>query len=191
MLGCSLSVSVVLQGCLLTGETETTYQMITYKLPLVLQGSQCGDNQDGLSADLVSGRENIEKIFKKFRTNQQLRSLTEDSRALWVRAGQKPSAGYKLKVNPEAHLSNHRLSLWVDESAPPKGMRIAQVITSPCSLVVLPSADYDVVQLQGELSHLPMKIKVQWADIIHSLHWYFEHLCHQYLQHPNNIMPIL
>jgi hypothetical protein len=152
--------SILLSGCLFSGDDEPSYDLTTLDLPLILQGSQCGNAHHELSATLLKGPAQIEQAFKNLSASQPLELVNRYSLALWIRDGQKSTAGYHLDVHPTAQLSSKTLSLWVDEKRPGFDVRVAQVITSPCALVLLPKSDYQFVQLQGELPHLPMKFRV-------------------------------
>lgn len=153
-------ISGLLSGCLFSSSDEPTYELTTLNLPLILQGSQCGNRQDAFSAKLLKGQGQIDQAFKSLRTSQPLELVNANTLAIWIQDGQKPTAGYRLDVHPSAQLSSKILSLWVDEKRPGPGVRAAQVITSPCALVLLPKENYQFVQLQGELTYLPMKLKV-------------------------------
>ena len=70
------------------------------------------------------------------------------SRILLVRMGQKPTAGYSLKLDPEScsvfQQTAYISLIW---SEPDPGMVTAQVITNPFILLKLSKGGYDVVKI--------------------------------------------
>jgi|GEM_PF-4206127 len=152
---------ISLSGCLFNNDAEPGYKLSTLSLPLILQSSQCGDFRRHPSAEILQGDKQILPVFQKLHTGEAMMPLSANTRAIWIKSGQKPTAGYTLILQPTAQLANHTLSLWVDENRPSLQVKSAQVITSPCVLALLPKANYDRIQVQGGLSLRPIPLTLK------------------------------
>lgn len=67
---------------------------------------------------------------------------------LLVQIGSKPTPGYSLKLNRSASsMASGQVSVTIDISQPPEDAVLAQVITYPCTLILLPKSGYSRVEV--------------------------------------------
>ena len=71
-----------------------------------------------------------------------------DEGVLVVASGEQASTGYGLDlVERTARVRDGVLTVWVDQTEPPRGYRQAQVVTSPCLLMMLPAATFTQIEV--------------------------------------------
>ncbi len=79
-----------------------------------------------------------------------------------VYLGMKPSLGYGFKLGQGgAQAKGSELILNIDQSAPPQGAMVAQMLTYPCGLVTVPDQGYRKVTIQGPFRGLPASVPVK------------------------------
>ncbi|MCF6218809.1 MAG: protease complex subunit PrcB family protein [Gammaproteobacteria bacterium] len=111
----------------------------------LMQGAHCGSSVMGVEW-LQSG-----KLYQQF--------AADGSRLLLVSMGQQSSAGYSLALLTEiTALVDGQLSIQVAWNSPLQGMMMAQVVTRPCLLLVLPAKDYKRVQIIDQMGKLKMSL---------------------------------
>ena len=114
------------------------------------------DSRPEASAEWVASREELEQLLVGQKASQMpaqdLKPALEVdfavSRILLVRMGQKPTAGYSLKLDPESCSISQETAyislVWIE---PAPGMVAAQVITNPFILLKLSKDGYDAVKV--------------------------------------------
>ena len=123
---------------------------------VLLTGTQGIDSRLEASAEWIASREELEQLLADQKTRQlpaqeQKPALEVDftlSRILLVRMGQKPTAGYSLKLNPEScSISGQTAFISLIWTEPDPGMVAAQVITNPYILLKISKGGYDAVKI--------------------------------------------
>ena len=117
---------------------------------VLLTGTRGIDSRPELSAKWVKSREELEQMIE----GQKARKIPSQeidfnaSRILLVRMGQKPTAGYSLKLDPEScSVSQQTAYISLIWTEPDPGMVTAQVITNPFILLKLSKGGYVVVKI--------------------------------------------
>ncbi len=123
---------------------------------VLVAGPQGVDSRPEASAEWVASREELEQLLVGQKASQMpaqdLKPALEVdfavSRILLVRMGQKPTAGYSLKLDPESCSISQETAyislVWIE---PAPGMVAAQVITNPFILLKLSKGGYDSVKI--------------------------------------------
>lgn len=123
---------------------------------VLLTGTRGIDSHPELSAKWVTSREELEQMVEGQKALQMpaqdvklaLEVDFNASRILLVRMGQKPTAGYSLKLDPEScSVSQQTAYISLIWTEPDPGMVTAQVITNPFILLKLSKGGYDVVKI--------------------------------------------
>jgi hypothetical protein len=137
---------------------------------VLLAGTQGIDNHQEASAEWIASREELEQLLAGQKARQlpaQDQSAAFDidfnvSRILIVHMGQKPTAGYSLKLDPDSCSISQEtayISLVLIEPAP--GMVAAQVITNPYILLKLSKGDYDAVKVVDQNDQILFNLPVE------------------------------
>ena len=125
-------------------------------MDVMLSGTQGKADRTEPSADWVTSREGLDRLLKGYPILQlpiedQQVILAVDfnaSRALLVRMGQQPTAGYSLSLSPEGcGISGRNALISLVWKEPAQGMATAQVITHPFILLKISRGGYDAVQV--------------------------------------------
>jgi hypothetical protein len=72
-----------------------------------------------------------------------------DALLVAVSLGQRPTAGYSLRVHGAAHLEDGVLTLRISETRPGPADMVAQVITHPCVVVSVPARGIERIRVIG------------------------------------------
>jgi len=123
---------------------------------VLLARTQGADSRLEASAKWIASREALEQLLVgqkagQLPTQDLKPALVVDfaaSRILLVRMGQKPTAGYSLKLDPgSCNIAQETASISLVWSEPAPGMVTAQVITNPYILLKLSKGGYDNVKV--------------------------------------------
>ncbi|MEN8246904.1 MAG: protease complex subunit PrcB family protein [Thermodesulfobacteriota bacterium] len=123
---------------------------------ILLTGTQGDGSHPEPSAEWIASREELGQLVDVHKSGQlpaQDRAAALDidfntTRILLVRMGQKPTAGYSLKLDPESCSISQKIAhislIWAE---PAPDLVTAQVITSPFILLKLSKGGYDAVEV--------------------------------------------
>lgn len=123
---------------------------------VLLAGTQGGGRGPEPSAGWITSREDLEQLMDTLKSGRlpaqdRAAALGIDfnaSRILLVRMGQKPTAGYSLKLDPAScRISKSTAAVSLVWSEPAPGMVTAQVITTPYILLTISKEGYDSVKV--------------------------------------------
>ena len=132
-------------------------------------GTQGGGSNPEPSAERITSREELKTVLDARIGNQiPVQNLTKDleidfstSWVLLVRMGQKPTAGYSLKLDPAScsisQQTAHVSLLWAE---PDPGMVTAQVITSPFILLAISKGGYNSVEVVDQQGQIRLGISI-------------------------------
>ena len=123
---------------------------------VLLAGTQGGGIHQEPSAEWITSREELDQLFNKLSAaqlpaqdpNKTTQIDFSVSRFILVSMGQKPTAGYSLKLDPEScSITKNSASISLVWSEPDPGMVSAQVITNPFILLRISKGGYDAVKI--------------------------------------------
>ena len=135
----------------------------------LLTGTQGIDSRPEPSAEWITSQEKLEQLIATRESGQlptQDRAAALDidfnsSRIILVRMGQKPTAGYSLKLDHgSCSISKSTAVISLVWSEPDPDMVTAQVITSPFILLKLSKNGYDSVEVVNQHGHIRFDLPV-------------------------------
>jgi len=154
-----LSVSALLIATL-TGCASMTGNN-TVEAEILHAGANCGGGQTQAAIHVIDNHRRFAAAMERTQ-GHSLGSVQEISPpdfqqtvALWVEMGQKPSGGFALGLREqETRVENNTLRLALNWIEPDPGSLVTQALTSPCLLVAVPRGDYarvEAVDQEGQI----------------------------------------
>jgi len=146
-----ITATLGLSACAAINDSSTKTLPITE----IYSASTCNINEQGITE--IKNIESLQKVLKNANSHRldstpdDLSSIDFDTSHVYLIAmGIKPNAGYSLKkTDTEASLENGALHLPFQVMLPSKDGMYAQMMTSPCTLISLPTGAYNTVDIEG------------------------------------------
>ena len=123
----------------------------------IYNSNQCAVMKPGITR--LHTQQELEQVINTHQFNfseQQARMPHPDfnkESVILLTIGQQNTAGHKIQLTGnQAHIKDDQLVLPISISKPEPGSNQAQVITSPCRIVVVPKSDFSEIILESNQS---------------------------------------
>lgn len=146
-----LAAAISLSACAALNDSQTKVLPITE----IYSAATCNIVTQGITK--IKDEADLQRTFSKLNSHHlSPPSYTPSaidfntSMTLLISLGTKPNSGYSLNATSNtANLSSGVLDLPIDVHTPDKGQMYAQMMTSPCMIITLPSEPYETINIES------------------------------------------
>ena len=139
-------ICAALAGCQVQGGSEPV------EVTALSGDSHCGSSQPRL--ELITDAANLPSAGRE----QGLAVIDGGGAVLVVDLGRRPTAGYSAELY-ETALSNERLTLTLKPTEPDPDAMVAQVITTPCVVLEIPSSGWSRLEVRMDAEGFPLTLE--------------------------------